>query len=769
MRYVLNLIVISFFFTGSNGLSQDYLWPTSASQYLTSSFAEYRSGHFHAGIDIKTWGREGYEVYAIQDGYVSRLRVSPYGYGKAVYLKLDTGEVVVYAHLSRFNDEIDQYVKNEQQRKDAYRIQKYFNSSQFPVKQGDIIGYTGSTGIGAPHLHFEMRDAYNRPINPFLKGYAVADKVPPTVREISITPLDFHSRVNADVVPLILKPDFSPTNQLNISATPFLSGRIGFAVNCYDKADRVNNQFAVYKLRFFVDEQLKYEAVYDKFSYSQSHMIDFDRDYRLRKRGKGIFQNLYKIKLNELPFYQPQGDEIGILNCSPSMFNSYNQNIIASGLHQYRIELYDFWGNLTTVNGQFTVGEKSRLTASFEYFNSGELIVSDLRDESDEIIQRFDVDVSSDQGITWSKQGVHTDSSGSPWNYYLSNDFIIYDLNLNDIIKITAFNDLNILSFPLFYSIKNYEDMNNDTEHLNLEKDFYDDYVRFEIRSNNPLNGVPKLYVKQSGMSHSEVAVYPKSMYEYYGIYQLIPHQDGPFSIEVTAKDISNVYRTYQEKFNIATVNPTTGGYHCSDDSLFTIQFGGNSVYDHLFLRIEKLDSVKDNAYEILGQHYNVQPQDILLKGRATIRMNYPPSDSLAEKLALYAGSGRRYSFIGNQLDSVNHEITATVSSLNTYAVIRDVIPPEIWIKQPKKFEFLSDPAPSFVAVVHDKLSGIANEQSIIMKLDGKKVIAEYDPEHRTITYQCDMPLNSGEHELSVFAIDNCRNKRLVVNKFFIK
>src|SRR4030066_2179478 len=151
--------------------SQAYLWPTDASNAMTSSFAEYRAGRFHAGIDIKTWGQTGFKIFAVRPGYVSRIRVSPYGYGRALYLTLDTGETVIYAHLQKFNPEIESFVKKEQEKRGKFSIQLFPIAAEFKYQQGDVLGYTGKTGIGYPHLHFEMRDKANNPYNPFLKGY----------------------------------------------------------------------------------------------------------------------------------------------------------------------------------------------------------------------------------------------------------------------------------------------------------------------------------------------------------------------------------------------------------------------------------------------------------------------------------------------------------------------------------------------------------------------------------------------------------------------
>ena len=154
---------------------ESYLWPLDAPPALTSTYAEYRSGRFHAGLDVKTWGKEGYACVSVADGYVWRVRTSPWGYGKAVYLKLVDGRTAVYAHLSGFVDRIESVVAAEQDRRGAYSVNLYFPPGEIPVTRGDRIAFTGSTGSGFPHLHFEIRDGQQRPLNPLLNGFGVKD------------------------------------------------------------------------------------------------------------------------------------------------------------------------------------------------------------------------------------------------------------------------------------------------------------------------------------------------------------------------------------------------------------------------------------------------------------------------------------------------------------------------------------------------------------------------------------------------------------------
>ena len=72
-----------FFFLATTIMAQEqfpkYGKPVDIPIYLSATFAELRPNHLHSGIDIKTQGVEGKAVYAVADGYVSRIGVSPYG------------------------------------------------------------------------------------------------------------------------------------------------------------------------------------------------------------------------------------------------------------------------------------------------------------------------------------------------------------------------------------------------------------------------------------------------------------------------------------------------------------------------------------------------------------------------------------------------------------------------------------------------------------------------------------------------------------------
>ena len=310
-----------------------YAWPTEASRYLSSTFGETRSAHFHAALDIKTWGQKGYEVYATRDGIVDRVAIGPRGYGKVIYLKHDDGSYSVYAHLLSFNNKLQQladsvrFANNYQ-----FEIEKFWGWRDIKVKQGDLIGYSGASGIGPPHLHFELRTPTHKPFNPLLTNLSVKDNIPPQIRGLSLEPLSSKSSIEGENA-IYTKRAILQNGSYSFG-TISVKGPIGLGLNAFDQSNNVHNSYAVYELNLKVNGKHFFSSRVDSFSYSETHQMFIDRVYPLLKNTDKGFQRLYLADGNSLPFYKTNSQN-GVLN-------------LPRGTNRITITAKDYYGNTST-------------------------------------------------------------------------------------------------------------------------------------------------------------------------------------------------------------------------------------------------------------------------------------------------------------------------------------------------------------------------------------------------------------------------------------
>ncbi len=278
------IIGIAVFITAAGGTAGDpaFLWPIDRPAMITGTFGEYRGQHFHHGIDVSTGGRTGYAVFAADDGYVSSVMYQQWGIGYAVIVTHGSGWNTLYGHLERFDDII---LNNERIKSFALQIENRknfrvdFNRSVIPVKKGNVIGYSGESGIGLEHFHFEVRKSDGEPVNPLISGINIADKNPPMITAVSLVPMNLSSRVDGSAhgkrIPVVATGKNSCT--IKTKSAPLLSGTIGFTINAYDRIG-IKNRVAPYGFDCYADNRLLYQIRYKRIERSLSHRIGLHYD-----------------------------------------------------------------------------------------------------------------------------------------------------------------------------------------------------------------------------------------------------------------------------------------------------------------------------------------------------------------------------------------------------------------------------------------------------------------------------------------------------------
>jgi hypothetical protein len=323
---------------------------------LSGNFGELRSNHFHAGLDIKTQGTEGLKVYAIADGYVSRIKVSPYGYGHALYITHPNGYTSVYGHLKKYSDKIAKLVKEEQYRKESFSVQLFLPPYQLRVKKGEIVAYSGNTGgSGGPHLHFEIRDTRSEhPINPLFFGFDIQDQLQPDIYAITLYPLNDSSLINGKNSAKRVKA-YGKNGVYHLSTSPELKayGLFGLGIETVDRMNGTGNSYGLHNIQLLHNQQAIFEQQIDEFAFHEGRYINAHIDYETYIRYRRRVQKSFVQKGNKLRLYKTLENK-GVFELNDDSLHSFS----------YRVS--DLNGNTSSLNFNIKAEETGRIESLSE-------------------------------------------------------------------------------------------------------------------------------------------------------------------------------------------------------------------------------------------------------------------------------------------------------------------------------------------------------------------------------------------------------------------
>lgn len=274
---------------------------------LSGNFGELRNNHFHSGIDFKTQGAEGKPVHTVQEGYVSRISVSPWGYGNALYISHPDGTTTVYGHLQRFSKKIADYVKEQQYAQETFNVNLFLTPDLLPVEKDEVVALSGNTGSsGGPHLHFEVRDTETEEVLDPLTYYLdrVTDTRPPKIQGIMIVPIEGKGVVNGRSKKLEVKPVTAQNGKQTITGKIEAWGEIGLAVKAYDYMDNTTNIYGVREITLTADSLVIFHSDLGRFAFDETRYLNSFTDYEEWKDHRSFYIRGFVEPGNRLRFME---------------------------------------------------------------------------------------------------------------------------------------------------------------------------------------------------------------------------------------------------------------------------------------------------------------------------------------------------------------------------------------------------------------------------------------------------------------------------------
>ena len=696
------------------------------------------------GLDIKTNGKIGQEILAVEDGHISRVRSDFNGYGKALYQRTVSGHEVVYGHLASFTPVMEKVWRLQQAKRRSYNVDAQFSPREFQVKKGDLIGFSGNTGHSfAPHLHFEYRSSKSEPLNPLTMAFNLDDNVMPIPIKLAVIPISQGSLINASPLSQIIPLFRDKGGTYHFADTISVFGEFGFAVQAVDKREGTNNTYQFHRAELIIDGQPEFELNYTKIPFSQGKFAKTVIQYDLKRKNLGEFQKLYRLAEHRKISIHAS-DNSGILGLAP-------------GFHSVEINIFDAHGNKTVVRGMVAGTFPMTLEAK-EIFRDKKVVTLALAPRRgglpirDAVVYNFTPYGFPDQKVDI----LHAEQVKKDLHITIPLS-AIHDR----ILQIIGINQLGGMVNPYHWTTLNLEISVVDV-HPNLKVSNTERGLFFQVDLDHyvPARATIRLANDNTFMSYSLAQIQPNTFLTERLSHQVVNNMKY-VDVELTHEGLSRETRFH---YLLQAVGPGQEYHVISNDRNCSIETKPGTFYQ---TNVIWIDNVKEFAPVTDGFHlspvYQIQPFDLALKSKFRVGIRYDRDLVEHSNLGIYYYDGKEEEWVYTPTENNRRKqiLTAELEQMDAVTIIQDLDSPQIKNTFPgNSGRYHIQDVNRIEIEVDDSISGIESEEaSFDLLLNDNPVYPAYQPLKKTVSYNFDQPLKEGQHKIDFKVRDRMGNE----------
>ncbi|MDF1543536.1 MAG: hypothetical protein P1R58_00375 [bacterium] len=740
--------------TLATGSASAESWPVQGTIDLSSGFGDYRPGHFHGGVDIRTGGVAGWGVVSPVDGYVWRVKMSYSGYGKGLYIKGNDGQIYVFGHLSRLADKIRTPVRETQLNEKKYSVDIYFPKDSIPVKAGELVAHTGQSGSGPPHLHFEKRTADNVPINPLASGFSLDDKTPPAFQRISFKAADETSLFDDGTRQLFWNLTKGSGGTYRLDTLLYFNQPFGILLDCYDQMRPGGMWQAVPVLTLYIDGQEVYHSRFERLDFETTASVNLEFDYHEAINERKRVRRLFHVDGNRMEGSRSENKYGGRFGLSG------NEKI---GRHTARIVGKDTFGNESELTFDFLWGRPEGIFTldSVNQPKEDTTLFSFTAVEGWQTMGIDSVQVILNRGDEWGAViGQHTelDASGHLSCYIPGNRID------RAVLRLLAYSGKNgMILDPPFNGI-----VEGAKPNFKFLHEIVEDGLLLTIDAVAKVGYMPRveLYYQDQLLGTEHPRFF--TMNKYIGLIPPRPEYQQIDRIDVSLSSDTAYHTTTFDNLSIVRVGAETDQTIAISDRM-TVSFQPDNFYKPRFVELKSRPILRKALLHIDSELHEIFPEAFLCRTDFTIEYQFRSTGKFNSHGGICWLDKEKDSWVWLDNEFSDDKLTSYSEGGGSFATVIDYEPPIVSRLNIFNGKTYSNPNQPIRFIAKDSLSGLGEDENILLKLDGDWQIVDYDPETGRCYCEPSVPLTNGKHHLAIIITDRAGNVSEQYMNFHVK